>query len=152
MARRLHDKTGLNVIHLDSFYHQPNWTEPPKEQWVKTVEKLIKGDNWIIDGNYGGTMEIRMERCDTVIWLDFPRTICTWRVLKRFLKNRDRVRPDMAEGCVERFEWEFIKYVWSFPREKQPGIEARVNKFSELKTYRLKSNREVENFLENISK
>jgi adenylate kinase family enzyme len=150
-ARRLHEITGLKLIHLDSFYHLPNWGEPSKEDWLKLVQELIKGDEWIIDGNYGGSMEMRLERCDTVIWLNFPRTVCTWRVLKRIWLYRKGGRPDMAEGCEERFDWEFIKYVWNFPRDKNPKIVSRLAKFPDKKVFHLKSNNEIEKFFVGVS-
>ncbi len=149
-AKRFHKITKLKLIHLDSYYHQPNWTEPDENDWLKTVEELVKGDEWIMDGNYGGTMEFRMKRCDTVIWLDFPRTVCTWRVIKRTLKYYKRTRPDMAEGCYERFDWEFLKYVWNFQRDKNPNNEARLKKFDNIKLFRLKSNADVENFFSEL--
>ncbi len=150
-ARRLHEKTGLELIHLDKLYHKPNWIEPAEDKWLKKVREIIRLDEWIIDGNYGGTMELRLERCDSVIWLDFPRTVCTWRVLKRIAKYRNGVRPDMAEGCVERFDWEFIKYTWNFPKDKNPDIVSRLKKFKNIKTFRLRSNDEVENFFAELN-
>lgn len=149
-ARRLHEKTGLELIHLDKIYWKPNWTESSKEDWSKKVLEIIKGDSWIIDGNYGGSMETRMSHCDTVIWLDFPRAVCTWRVLKRIAFYKKNGRPDMADGCDERFDREFLKYVWNFPRDKNPGIVSRLQKFKDVKVFRLKSNRDIERFFENF--
>lgn len=149
-SKRLYKITGLELIHLDKFYHQPNWGEPEEGEWLEKVEKMIQRKTWIIDGNYGGTMELRMQRADTVIWLDFSRTVCTWRVLKRIYKYRNKPRPDMAEGCDERFDWDFIKYTWNFPRDKNPAIIARLKKYKNLKIFRLKSNREVEEFFGNL--
>jgi adenylate kinase family enzyme len=149
-ARRLHEATGLKLIHLDRFYHNPNWEEPSDEEWFQTVEKLIGEDEWIIDGNYGGSMERRLARCDTAIWLDFPRIVCTWRVLKRTMMYRKKTRPDMAEGCNERFEWEFTKYVWNFKRDKNPALESRLAKYDEVKVFRLSSNSQVEQFFRQL--
>ncbi len=145
-ARRLQEITGLKLIHLDKIHWKPNWTETPEKEWLEKVREIINDESWIIDGNYGGTMEMRMERCDTVIWLDFPRTVCTWRVLKRILFYKKSGRPDMAEGCDERFDWEFLKYVWNFPRDKNPSIESRLLKFEDVKIFNLQSDREVEDF------
>ncbi len=146
-SRRLREKTGLKLIHLDVFYHKPNWEQPTDEEWLATVKDLIDGDEWIIDGNFGGTMELRMERADTVIWIDFPRVVCTWRVIKRIVRYWNKKRPDMAEGCRERFDWEFIKYVWNFPRDKNPLLKSRVEKFKGRDVFHLKSNEEIEKFL-----
>lgn len=92
-----------------------------------------------------------LEHCDTVIWLDFPRMVCTWRVIKRTSKYYKRNRPDMAEGCKERFDWEFIKYVWNFQRDKNPLIESRLKGFANLNIFHLKSNADVENFFSELN-
>ena len=150
-ARRLHKITGLKLIHLDALYWKPNWVETPKDVWEEKVREVLKGDSWIIDGNYGGTMEMRMAQCDTVIWLDFPRTVCAWRVIKRILTYKKKGRPDMATGCDESFDWDFIKYVWNFPRDKNPDIVSRLAKFPDIKVVHLKSNREIEGFFVGVS-
>ena len=82
-ARRLGEILNIEVLHLDKLYWQPNWTEPSKIEWQKTVEEMLIQDAWIMDGNFGGTMEMRIEASDTVILLDLPRTVCLYRVLKR---------------------------------------------------------------------
>ena len=83
LARRLGAATGIEVFHLDKLYWKPNWTKTPKDEWLKTVENLLCKDEWIMDGNFGGTMEIRLAACDTAIFLDFPRTVCTYCSFKR---------------------------------------------------------------------
>ncbi len=150
-AKRLHKVTGLHLIHLDRFYHKPNWGKPTDDEWKAKVKELISGDEWIMDGNYGGTMELRMERADTVIWLDFPRILCTYRILKRTIQYRNKTRSDMAEGCNERFDWEFTKYVWNFKRDKNPLLEERLKKFNKLKQIRLKSKDEIETFFAKLN-
>ncbi len=151
-ARRLSAATNLKLIHLDKLYWKPNWVEPAKDEWRKTVEDALQGGEWIIDGNYGGTMEMRLEKCDTVIFLDFPRTVCTWRVIKRVFLYRRESRPDMAEGCSEKFNWEFVKWTWNYPTRSKPNVEERLKRFENEKTIiRLKSNKMVENFFMNYS-
>jgi len=149
-AKRLHQETGLKLVHLDSLYHLPNWEEPSAEDWLEIVNELVEEDEWIIDGNFGGTMDLRLDYCDTVIWLDFSRAVCVWRVIKRTLKFYKRQRPDMAEGCYERFDWEFTKYVWNFPRDKNPAIESRLKQFENFQNIRLRSNAEVEGFFRKL--
>jgi adenylate kinase family enzyme len=150
-ARKLGEKTGLKVIHLDRLYWKPNWVETTdKDEWKRVVQKALGGDAWIIDGNYSGTMEMRIEKCDTVIFLDMPRAVCVYRILKRVALHRPGARPDMAEGCDERFDWEFIKWVWNYPTRSKPKVEALLERFAvEKKIIRLKSKREIENFLAN---
>src|SRR6185503_18315091 len=97
-ARRLGELLEIQVKHLDAFYWRAGWTKPSNEDWVNTVTELASGDAWIMDGNFGGTLELRLEHCDTIIFLDMPRLLCLWRVTKRRLRYRNRSRPDMAEG------------------------------------------------------
>ncbi len=147
-SRRLGALTGIKVFHLDKLYWQPNWTESPKAEWQKTLENLLVKDKWIMDGNFGGTIEIRLTACDTVILLDLPRTVCFYRVLKRRIKYRNTNRPDMTEGCNEKVDFEFLKWIWDYPKTKKPQIEEKLQKFKNEKTIiRLKSQKEIEEFL-----
>lgn len=152
-ARRLHEATGLKLIHLDRLYWKPNWVETTdKNEWRETVAEALKGESWIIDGNYSGTLEMRIEACDTVIMLDLPNYICSWRVFKRALVYRKGIRPDMADGCDEKFDWEFLKLTWNYPTRSKPKVEALLKRFRDEKSViRLKSNAEIENFLINCS-
>jgi adenylate kinase family enzyme len=150
-ARRLGEKTGLKVIHLDRLYWKPNWVETAdKNDWKAVVQKALAGDAWIIDGNYSGTLEMRAEKCDTVIFLDLPPALCVYRILKRLAFHRPGARPDMADGCDERFDREFIKLTWNYPTRSKPKVEALLKRFErEKKIIRLKSKRDIENFLAN---
>ena len=151
-AKRLSEKTGLEVIHLDQLYWQPNWVETPKDEWQETVKKIIKSDKWILDGNFGGTMEMRVEACDTVIFLEMPRTVCVYRILKRVAKYRNKTRPDMAKGCNEKFDFKFFGWIWNFKQITKPRIEKLLKKFQHEKTIvRLKSKREIEKFFAHYS-
>ncbi|MBV8858809.1 MAG: DNA topology modulation protein [Acidobacteria bacterium] len=150
-ARRLAERLGLPVIHLDRVYWRAGWVEPPKDEWRRTVEELCAGDSWVMDGNYSGTLDVRLEACDAVIFLDLPRTVCTWRVIKRGLKYRGKSRPDMAEGCHEQVNMEFLLWVWNYPRRSRPKVLARVGALSESKRiYRLRSSAEAERFLAEV--
>lgn len=151
-ARRLHQATGLPLIHLDRLYWKPNWVETTdKNQWRETVGKVLQGGEWIIDGNYSGTLEMRIEKCDTVIFLDLSRIVCTYRVIKRVALYRKGGRPDMADGCDEKFDWEFVKLTWNYPMRSKPNVEKILEKFAAEKTIlRLTSKREIENFLMNF--
>ncbi len=65
-----------------------------------------------MDGNFSGTLEMRIAACDTVFFLDLPRTICVWRAVKRFFIYKKNTRPDMGEGCDEHFDLKFLKWIW----------------------------------------
>ena len=147
-ARNLGEILNVEVVHLDAYYWHAGWIETPKEQWPGVVEKLLERDEWIIDGNYSGTLEMRIAACDTIIFLDLPRLICLTRVLKRVLVYRNQSRPDMAEGCPKRFDWEFLKWVWEYPKRTRPRMIELLKKSSESKkVIWLRSQSEIDQFL-----
>ncbi|MCA1634413.1 MAG: DNA topology modulation protein [Acidobacteria bacterium] len=147
-AGRLGERLRIAVIHLDSHYWRAGWVETPKDEWLETVEELLRRDAWIMDGNYSGTLEHRLGVCDTVIFLDLPRTVCLWRVLKRLLLNWRRSRPDMAEGCPEKFSLDFLSWVWNYPQRARPKVLRLLGENSRgKKIIRLRSRAEVEKFL-----
>jgi adenylate kinase family enzyme len=150
-AQRLGKILNIEVIHLDSLYWRPGWVEPPKEEWKKTVEHIIARDSWIMDGNYSGTLESRFEACDTVIFLDIERMICLWRVVKRAMKYRNKSRPDMAEGCPERFDLQFILWVWNYKKRSRPKIVRALQENPQnRKVIWLRTDAEAEKFLAGI--
>lgn len=150
-ARRLGEMLGLEVIHLDTAYWRPGWTPTPKDEWARKVEELCRGESWVMDGNFSGTLEPRLDACDTVIFLDLPRTVCVWRVLKRAVMYRNTPRPDMAEGCREKFDLEFLLWVWNYPARSRPKVLALLEKYAEGKNIiRLRSAAEAERFLNRL--
>ena len=128
-ARALASRTGLPLIHLDAHYHLPGWVEPAEDAWRARLETLVSQESWIIDGNYGGSMDYRLARADSAILLDYPTWLCLWRALKRIVTLHGTVRPDAPAGCPERFDWEFLAYIAAFRRAKSPAIEARLARF-----------------------
>jgi len=149
LALQLGRRLGLEVIHLDAHFWRPGWVETPKDEWPQIVEQLAARDHWIIDGNYGGTMEVRLAASHTVIFLDFPRRICLWRVLKRRLVNRGKTRPDVGPGCPESIDFEFLKWIcYSFPRHSRPALLQRLAQLGDgKKVIVLRSPRQVKHFL-----
>ena len=148
LARRLGERLGIEVIHLDERYWRPGWVETPKDEWRRTVEELIGRDSWIMDGNYSGTLGLRFEACDTVVFLDMPRALCLWRMFKRLVTYRNGGRPDMAGGCRERFSPEFALWVWNYSRRTRPKVLKLLESDSHgQRIVRLQSQAEVEKFL-----
>src|SRR5262245_32584770 len=110
-SRRLAAMLKLPVVHLDRHFWRPQWQLPDMQEWRETLTTLAAGPEWIMDGNYSGTFDLRMPRADTVIWLDFSRMICMRRVLLRIVKGYGRTRQDLPEGCPEKFDPVFLRYV-----------------------------------------
>ena len=148
-SRRLGEKLGLPVIHLDTLFWHPNWSRTPEEDWVEIVRREIARDEWVMDGNFGGTREMRLKACDTVIFLDIPRWLCMYRILKRTILYHRKTRPDMAEGCEERFDLEFILWVWNYPNSGR-RLVAELNRHAGKNIIVLRATREIESFLQNL--
>jgi adenylate kinase family enzyme len=104
----------LPVHHLDQLHWRGGWVEASREELVEALTPIVAGERWLIDGNYGGTMAERLERADTVVYLDYPTWLCLWRALKRVWRFRGQTRPDMGPGCPERFDPQFFLYVLTF--------------------------------------
>jgi adenylate kinase family enzyme len=97
-------------------------------------------------------MDIRLSAADTIIFLDISRVICVFRVFKRMIKYRNGTRPDMREGCNEKLDFKFLKWIWDYPKVKRPTVLMKLEKLSkEKKIIILKSPKEVQNFLNNIN-
>lgn len=122
LSSALAEATGLPVVHLDAHFWRPGWIQPSSEEWAEQVDRLIAQPRWIMDGNYGGTMARRLEACDTAIFLDRPRLLCVWRVVKRRLRYHGVARPDLPPGCPEQLNMEFVRWIWSYPGRKRPTI------------------------------
>ena len=150
LARQLGEKTGLPVVHLDKLFWTPGWVSIPREDFEELHRAEIAKERWILDGNFDRTMEERIERCDTVIYLDFSRLACLMGVAKRIITTYGKVRPDMGDGCLERFDWDFMKWVWNFNKNKREKNYRLFAQYPDKKVYILKNRREVKRFLEQL--
>ena len=149
LAKQLSRALGIQVHHLDTLFWKPNWQGVPREEQTHIQAELIARDNWIIDGNYGGTMDIRLQAADTIIFLDLPRTTCVYRVLKRTVRHRHQPRTDMAAGCPEKIDFAFLKWIWNYPNIQRPDIQSKLDQVASTKTIIvLKSRNDVRQFLE----
>ena len=146
-SRRLGEHLAIDVIHIDQEYWRAGWEEPSKDEWKATLENLLKRDSWIIDGNFGSTIEMRLSACDTAIFLDIRRTLCIWRVIRRTLRFYKRRRPDMAEGCYERFDLPFLAFIWNYPDRSRPRIAKLLSNATDKNVVWLKNPRQVRSFM-----
>ncbi len=147
LARQLGEILDLPVVHLDKLFWHPGWVESTDEEMDAKILAELQKPQWIMDGNYGRTLPLRLQYCDTVIYLDFSRWACLWGVMKRVITSYGRVRPDMGEGCPERFDLDFLKWVWNFNRDKREGFYRLLNETQGIETIVLKNRRMVKRFL-----
>lgn len=151
LARELGERLRLPVIHLDTYYWQAGWIETPKDEWSTRVSGLLAGDAWVMDGNYSGTFDIRMAAADTVIFLDLPRRVCLWRVIRRRVRFHRRARPDMHPANEEQLTWEFIQWIWTYPARRRQSVLERLRALGPGKrVVILRSSAEVKGFVTGV--
>lgn len=147
VATQLGEVLNLEVSHLDKLYWRAGWVKPEPGEWIRTVTDLIERDSWIIDGNYSGTLELRLQRCDTIVFLDLSRVLCMWRIVKRFFAYRGAARPDVAEGCGEKLDFEFVSWVWNYHRRSRPKVIRLLREHGGKQIFWLRSRSDVSRFL-----
>ena len=151
LARELGTRLDIDVHHLDVLLWKANWTPATREEQIAIQSELMEHESWILDGNYGGTLDLRLRAADTVIFLDLPKIVCTYRVLKRMLSYRGQTRPDMGIGCEERFDPKFLKWVWDYPKSQRPAVIKRLNALpAEQKIITLRSPTDVRDFIKQV--
>ena len=139
----------IPAIHLDMHYWKPKWVETPKDEWFDKVRELITSETWVMDGNYTATLTMRAEVADTIIFLDMTRRLSYFRVITRFLRNRGKTRRDVGEGCPEKIDLDFIRWIWEYPRIRKPIILRFLEKLRTTKNvYILRDQREIGEFLD----
>ena len=151
-SKKLQSIINLEIIHLDQYYHKPIWEETEQDEWKKIVNSLVQKPSWIMDGNYGGTFDVRFKEADTIIYLDYPILKCFWRVIIRIFKYHGVVRSDMANGCKEQFDLEFLHFVLTFNSKFRKGIIQKLNLVKDEKKVRVfKTDKQADKFLAQIS-
>ena len=145
-ARALAAKTGMPLYYLDMMYWNPDRTTKPKDEFRAALRETVALPEWIIDGNYGSTLEIRMEACDTVIFLDYPVEVCIAGVEER----RGKPRPDMPWVETEP-DLEFIEFIKKYNEESRPKVLELLEKYKEKNIIIFKSRAEADEFLRRMT-
>ena len=138
LSHELGQRLGLPVLHMDQLNWKPGWTESEPEELRAKLAAVVAQDAWLIDGTYGGTLAPRLERADTAVYLDYPIRLCVARLLRRIWAWRGRTRPDMTEGCPERFDLGFLIYLLRWNSGPRIRTEGRIKGYEE-KVIRLTS-------------
>ncbi|HTX39527.1 MAG TPA: hypothetical protein VME43_31125 [Bryobacteraceae bacterium] len=127
LARRLGERLGLPVVHLDALSWEPGWRRVPVETLRSRLRAATSGDRWITDGNYAScTFDLRLPRADLLIWVEQPRLHCVWRVMQRAVRSHFQTGEYLAPGCPERFNRELLdrlRFIVHFHRVNRPRIE-----------------------------
>ena len=135
-AKKLKEFLNLPVFHLDNMFWQPNWIHVSRSKLIQKIQKVVKKSEWILDGNYSSTLDIRISYSDTIIFLNYTRIICLWRAIKRNIIYRNKNRSDITDGCFERINsdfFQFLKWIWDFPIRSRPQILYILKKWKKKK-------------------
>ncbi len=153
-ARALAARTGLPVIHLDVHYWKPGWVRPSDDEWRERQRALLAGEAWIIDGNYNETLPLRLERAETVIFLDSPWWLCASRAFARGLRKPVGEMPEGCEDSVNRRlrdEWGGVGRIWRNRRSEPEYARSEILRHgSHTTVHVLRSRREARAFLDAV--
>ena len=149
LADILAKRYALPCLHLDSVFWSAGWTEREHAEALRMVSDFLQKDHWVIDGNYRSLFQKeRLADADQILLLQFPRFLCLYRAFKRFFQNRGTTRPDMAEGCSEKIDAEFVW--WILYKGRRKAVWERYRKIREQypgKVQVLKSSRQMKRYL-----
>ncbi|MGA9289713.1 MAG: topology modulation protein [Anaerobacillus sp.] len=153
-AKKLGDLLDLRVYHLDSLFWKPGWQEATLEEFRASQETVAANSSWIIEGNYSSSFDIRAPRADTLIYLEIPRLVCIYRVLKRWFTHIGQTRSDMGSGCKEKMEWSFLKFIWTTYYPRKQKMKKRFAQFQQMGPEKnvilLRNKAEIINFLHEL--
>lgn len=147
-ARELHDRTGLPLFHLDMMYWNADRTTVDKTVFRERLGSVLAQDVWIIDGNYGSTMEWRMQACDTVFFLDYPLAVC----LDGIRSRKGKARADMPWVEAENEEDPaFIEFIENYGAVSRPKVLELLKKYDHKNIFMFRNRGEAEEFLSRVS-
>ena len=145
-AEKLNKITGLPLYHLDAIWHKPDKTHIPREEFDQRISEIFATDEWIIDGNYGRTVEMRLKECDTVFLFDLPTEVCLQGACERLGKGR----YDMP-WIEKELDPEFEGFIKDFAHNSLPGLYELIEKYkTEKQVIVFKSRKEADGFLNKI--
>ncbi|WP_412064903.1 AAA family ATPase [Rhizobium sp. SYY.PMSO] len=150
LSLKLAARFGLAYISIDrDILWLPGWVERGKEEQRAIIVAKVRGERWIMDGTNPSTFDVRLPRTDLVIWVRMPRLLCVWGVVSRWIKWMGRTRPEMAPGCIEKVDWEFLRFIWTFEEKFTPRVLAGLAAHgAEVPVLQVKSRGEMRQLLD----
>ena len=143
-AKRIAELTGYPLFHLDKEHWLPGWVMSSREEKIIRQQKMMRREKWIIDGNYGSTMEMRFAAADLIVFLDINRLMCIFSAIKRTGKKRSDF-PDYLEEpkIFSKDFFEFCKWIWSYPQTGRKTVMALHNKYPDKVFLHIRNRRSV---------
>lgn len=149
-AKRLNQLTKIEVTHLDEKFFKPNCEVLPKEEWIEYIQDIIQKEEWIIDGNYPNTLNIRADRADSIFLIDPPRIECYINLIKRNFIKKNNTLQNHKQRCG-KFDLKTIKRIWKF-KSKRSKYYSDIFAMSNKNIYHFKSLSEVNQYFNSLAK
>lgn len=147
LSRRLGEKTGIPLFHMDTLFWKGKWQKVPEEEYLQGHAEILKNNSrWIIDGWIKPRMKDRLSQAHLIIYLDYPGWLVGWRYIQRWLRHRKVARPELPAESRDRFKMRW--FVLSFFRNERLELETMLASVDQSKVVRLKSPEESEEYLE----
>ncbi len=146
LANNLSKIYNIPATHIDGIHHLENWKQRDKEERDKIILEVVSRDEWIIDGTYKSTLKTRLEKADLVIWLDFSTLAQLKGVMRRFIKNKGKEKPEIP-GCKEKMDLEFFTYVYRYNKNKRRVIVDNLEGIDKEKVLIFKNRRQLNKWL-----
>lgn len=152
LAYQLRELLSIKLVHLDCFFWQPGWVKIPREELNAQIELMTREEEWVMDGTYIDSLEMRLKSADTVIFLNYPLWLCLYGIIKRRIIFAGKRRDDMTEGCDEKLDWPFVKWVLKFPTTNRLEI-LRILELhkKDLDVYIFKNRTETATFMKELT-
>jgi len=151
LARRLAQRLALPIVHLDQIFWLPGWRASDEARFRSGLGQALAGGRWISDGTFAGVADLHLAQAQLILWIDQPRHLCLRRVVMRALTGLGRRRADVAEGCPERIDPYFLRYIWNWDRDSRPQVEAALALHAPLTpVVRLTSDRQIADWLRGL--
>lgn len=150
LSQKLVRTFGLRYISMDrEVFWLPGWQARPREEQRERIATIISEERWLMDGSNASSFDLRLPRSDIVLWVRMPRWRCLWGAISRAVKGYGKVRPEMAEGCPERLDLDFLRYIWNFEQRHAPIFERNFALYGpDVPVFQLKSRKQFRRLLD----
>ncbi|SCB17058.1 AAA family ATPase [Rhizobium hainanense] len=154
LSQKIAARFGLTYVSIDrDVLWLPGWVQRDKLEQRAIIAAKVQGERWIMDGTNPSTFDIRLPCTDFVIWVRMPRLLCIWGAISRWIKWMGRTRPEMAPGCIEKIDWEFLRFIWTFEGKFTPRVLAGLAQHGpDVPVLQLTSRRQMSELLDLLAK
>jgi len=150
LSLKIAARFGLAYVSIDrDVLWLPGWVQRGRDEQRAIIVSKVQDERWIMDGTNPSTFDVRLPRTDFVIWVRMPRLLCIWGAVSRWIKWMGRTRPEMAPGCIEKVDWEFLRFIWTFEEKFAPLVLAGLARHGpDVPVLQLKSRGEMRRLLD----